>query len=161
MPQQSTDGRNRRQIRNFLLKPRVQYRYGLYFFGVAGIAAALTQLLLIYAFQQIMGQAMLHTSIDPLELAAAVGQPLRSLGVRMALLFPLLAVACGVFAIWLTHRFVGPQVAIQRHIDQLKTGDYTQTCTLRDGDELKGVAKGLNELTEALRQADRRHGVAA
>jgi signal transduction histidine kinase len=108
-----------------------------------------------------MGQAMLHTSIDSLELAAAVGPPLRSLGIRMALLFPMLAVACGVFAIWLTHRFVGPQVAIQRQIDHLKTGDYTHTCTLRDGDELKPIAQALNELTEALRQEDRRQGIAA
>jgi hypothetical protein len=51
MPQQATDGRDRRRARNFLLGPSVQYRYGLYFFGVAGIAAALTQFLLIYAFQ--------------------------------------------------------------------------------------------------------------
>ncbi len=157
----STAGRDRRRVRNFLITPRVQYRYGLYFFGVAGIAAALTQLLLIYAFQRIMGQAMLHTSIDPLELAAAVGQPLRSLGIWMALLFPLLAVVCGAFAIWLTHRFVGPQVAIQRHIERLKAGDYTHTCSLRTHDELKGVARALNELTEALRQEDGRHGIAA
>ncbi len=161
MPQQANVQRNRRQIRNFLLNPRVQYRYGLYFFAVAGIAAAVTQMLLIYAFQRIMGQAMLNTSIDPLELAVAVGQPLRSLEIWMALLFPLLAVVCGAFAIWLTHRFVGPQVAIRRHIDRLKAGDYGQTCTFRPDDELKGVALALNELTEALRQEDGRHGIAA
>ena len=68
---------------------------------------------------------------------------------------------CVVFAIWLTHRFVGPQVAIQRHIGHLTTGDYTHTCTLRDGDELKPIARALNELTEALRQEDRRQGIAA
>ncbi len=104
---------------------------------------------------------MLHTSIDPLELAAAVGQPLRSLGIWMALLVPLLAMVCGAFAIWLTHRFVGPQVAIQRHIERLKAGDYAHTCNLRTHDELKGVAGALNELTEALRHQDERHGIAA
>lgn len=143
-------GRERRKIRNLVQDPRVQYRYVLYFFGFAVAAAVVNQMFMVHAFRGILIQALLGTNIDPDTLPAAVGAPLQALALRMTLMYPILGMACAAFAIWVTHKFVGPQVALRRHIRCLQKGDYAAVCRLRRGDELEPVAEALNELAQEL-----------
>jgi len=145
------DGRNRRKLRNLVQDPRIQYRYAIYFFGFSVVAAILNQMLMVRAFRGILVQTLLGTNIDPAALEAAVAVPLQALALRMTLMFPILGMVCAAFAIWITHKFVGPQVALRRHINALKAGNYDAVCKLRKGDELFPVAEALNELTQELR----------
>jgi signal transduction histidine kinase len=80
----------------------------------------------------------------------AVAAPLQALALRMTILYPIFGMVCAAFAIWVTHKFVGPQVALRRHIGQLQSGDYTAVCRLRAGDELQPGAAALNELAREL-----------
>ncbi|NKB87295.1 MAG: HAMP domain-containing protein [Acidobacteria bacterium] len=143
-------GRERRKIRNMVQDSRVQYRYALYFFGFAIAAAVVNQMLMVRAFRSILIQTLVGTNIDPAALQAAVGAPLQALALRMTVMYPIFGMICAAFAIWVTHKFVGPQVALKRFIGKLESGDYSGECRLRGGDELQPVAAALNELARAL-----------
>ena len=144
-------GRERRQLRNMVQDPRVQYRYALYFFGFAVAAAVMNQMFMVRAFRGILIQTLLGTNIDPAALQAAVAVPLQALALKMTLMYPIFGMVCAAFAIWVTHKFVGPQVALRRHIGRLAEGDYDAVCNLRSGDELESVAAALNDLAAELR----------
>lgn len=150
MLKRNPSGKERRQTRNYVQNPRVQYRYALYFFGFAVAAAVINQMFMVRAFRSILVQTLLSTNIDPALLQAAVGDPLQALALKMTLMYPILGMACAAFAIWITHKFVGPQVALRRHIGRLQDGDYSAVCRLRNGDELEPVAEALNKLAREL-----------
>ncbi len=57
---------------------------------------------------------------------------------------------CFVFAILLTHRFLGPMVPIFRQIDEMKEGKFSMRVKLRDKDEMKELSDKLNELADEL-----------
>jgi hypothetical protein len=46
----------------------------------------------------------------------------------------------------------GPQVALLRFIDQLKSGNYESYRRLRRDDQLKEIWQGLQDLAEELRR---------
>ena len=154
MLKRNPSGKERRQTRNYVQNPRVQYRYALYFFGFAVAAAVINQMFMVRAFRSILVQTLLSTNIDPALLQAAVGDPLQALALKMTLMYPILGMACAAFAIWITHKFVGPQVALRRHIGRLQDGDYSAVCRLRNDDELEPVAEALNNLA---RELERKH----
>jgi HAMP domain-containing protein len=54
------------------------------------------------------------------------------------------------------HRIAGPAVAMSRHIRALKNGLYSHRIKLRRQDELKDLAKELNELAETLETYEKR-----
>jgi len=145
---------SRRQLRNYLLDPRVQLRYALYFFTFGVIAAILNQMMLVRTIQSSVLQLLFDDKVDALALTAGIAGPLSQLSWRTAMLFPVLGLACALFAIRITHRFVGPQVALLRHIEALKHADYDAVCELRSDDELQRVANALNELAAALRESE-------
>lgn len=148
--------KGQRKLRNYLLEPGVQLRYALYFFGFSAVAAVLNQMILLRSLQQLLLGALLDTHVDGAVLAASVAGPLGALSWRSLMLFPILGLCCALFAIRITHRFVGPQVALRRTIDALKHGDYEATCTLRKDDHLQAVATSLNELADALQEREAR-----
>lgn len=149
MSKRNPPDRERRQLRNLVQNPGVQYRYAIYFFAFAVAAAILNQVFMMRAFRAILIQTLLSTNIDPATLQVAAGAPLQALALRMTFVYPLLGMACAAFAIWITHRFVGPQVTIRRYIGRLQDGDYTSVCRLR-GNELEPVAAALNDLAREL-----------
>jgi hypothetical protein len=57
---------------------------------------------------------------------------------------------CFVFAILLTHRFLGPMVPIFRHIEMMKQGQFADRIKLREKDEMHELGEKLNELTAEL-----------
>ena len=150
MSKKNPIGTERRKIRNLVQDPRVQYRYVLYFLAFAVAAAVVNQMFMVRAFRGILIQTLSGTNIDAATLQAAVGAPLQALALRMTLMYPILGMACAAFAIWATHKFVGPQVALRRHICRLQEGDYAAVCRLRNGDELGPVAEALNKLAREL-----------
>ena len=52
----------------------------------------------------------------------------------------------------ISRNVVGPQVALSRHIEALKNGNYEHKTQLRKNDSLKGIMNGLNELSDVLSQ---------
>lgn len=146
---------DQRKIKNLVREPGKQYRHALYYFGFTVAGALLVNTFFLASLQRYVAHALLASGVDAATVAAAIEGPVREFVWRAMLLFPLLGLISIFFALRMTHRFLGPQVAIQRHLDALIAGDYTSTCRIRRKDELQGVAAKLNELSAALAE---RHG---
>lgn len=142
----------RRSMRNYLLAPGLQLKYVLYFFGFAVVAALLNQMMLVRVLQGSLIDVLASSDLDPVVVAQATGLSLSSALWRMGALFLVLGLGCSLFAIRITHRVVGPQVAFKRHIEALRAGDYESSCRLRRGDHFLETAVALNELALALRE---------
>ncbi|HEX5135821.1 MAG TPA: hypothetical protein VFY93_02535 [Planctomycetota bacterium] len=56
------------------------------------------------------------------------------------------AVTLGILAVYLTHRFAGPAVALERSVRALVDGKTEKRPPLRERDYLKGVSAALEEL---------------
>lgn len=141
---------NRRKLRNLVQDPNTQYRHALYYFGFTVVAAFLMQTVLMGTIQQTVLQALAASGVDPSTIAATLQGPIRTYMWRAVILFPVLGLASMLFALRMTHRYLGPQVAIRRHLAALSDGDYTAVCRLRGADELQGIAADLNELAATL-----------
>lgn len=50
----------------------------------------------------------------------------------------------------ITHRFVGPTIAISNFVDELLRGDFRRTLKFRKSDEMIDLAEKLNELRNQL-----------
>lgn len=146
---------NRRKLKNLVQKPTLQYSHALYYFAFLIVGAVMTQVFLVGSLQRMMVEAMLASGVDPLRLQMALSDQLRAYSLRIVLIFPVLGLGAMYFALRITHRFLGPQVPMQRHIQSLIAGDYDSAIRLRKGDELQELASSLNELAEALQK---RHG---
>jgi methyl-accepting chemotaxis protein len=48
-----------------------------------------------------------------------------------------------------THRMFGPMVAVDRFIDTITQGDYSQRIQTREGDDFKDLADSLNRMAES------------
>ena len=51
-----------------------------------------------------------------------------------------------------SHRVVGPMKRIQKTLEAIGRGDYSQRITLRQGDVLQDLAASINRMAEALQQ---------
>lgn len=146
-PENSND--NRRSVKNMLVNPGFQLKYGMYFMGFG-----LVVFLAIFTFV-FFTMAQMITSLGSIsdigaEMQDMLNKALISAGMVLGLLilaFALVAVAMGVV---LTHRIVGPMIPIRRHIQALVRGTYDSRCHLRDKDELQEIAGDLNDLAMEL-----------
>lgn len=58
--------------------------------------------------------------------------------------------------VMLSHRIAGPVFAMVRHLRILQSGSYTDRMRVRDTDELKYLARHINELSEVLTDRTRK-----
>jgi len=54
------------------------------------------------------------------------------------------------------HRLLGPVVALRRHLEGMKNGDYVSRLSLRTNDPFNDIADDLNELAAILRDQQKR-----
>ncbi len=146
---------NRRRLRNYLLRPRLQFRYALAIFFLISIGTGLIQLLSYLSTRRLIGLILNEAGTRPATLDPIIGFALRAELLRMVWLLPIFGIVALVFSAVFLHRFIGPLVPINRHIRKLTEGDYGARLQLRAGDELVEVAGGLNELSQTLKA---RHG---
>jgi signal transduction histidine kinase len=141
--------KNRRSLKNIMVSPAGQIRL---LFGVPLAAlAAVTFLLLslnnavstrIDDMKQLSG--LTPASLDDLK---HVVTHITQLGCAFTLVgFLMIA----TFGLLISHRFYGPLVPILRTVQAMKKGDYSERIHLRSPDELKELARELNELCDVL-----------
>jgi len=146
---------NRRRLKNLVQKPSLQYRHAVYYFAFMVVGAIVVQAIILGTLQRFMIETLLAGGVDPLRVQEALNGQLRGYMLRITLLFPVLGLGAMFLALRMTHRFLGPQVPMRRHIQALAEGNYDSRCNIRKGDELQELADDLNLLAEAL---DQRHG---
>lgn len=134
---------NRRSLKNLLINPAAQMRYGTLYLGVAILVHAVTTLLVIRL--QILYQSEGFDSASfPLSAVAAM-------------IFFAYAVLYG-FAFFLglliSHRLYGPLVNFSKHVNQWNQGNFADRILLRknDDEKLKEFAEQLNQLADKLQK---------
>jgi hypothetical protein len=80
---------------------------------------------------------------------------LRSIGFLFLSVIIMLCMLSFYFVFFLAVRVYGPQIALIRFIDQLKSGNYERFRNLRRDDQLKETWQALQELADSLRE---KHG---
>ena len=88
--------------------------------------------------------------LEELATAQHIVSELRSVGFLFLSVIILLCLLSIFFVFFLSVRVYGPQVALLRFIDQLKSGNYQPYRKLRKDDQLKEIWQGLQELAESL-----------
>ena len=148
--------KNRRSLQQLLIEPFKQVKYGLYFIALSFVSF----LIIGYTFWA----SSLKQYNQLMELFNVVGDEkwnvlLNDVFVEnmfmMAGVFVVLSLATIAVSIWLTHRVYGPQVALQRFVKEVRSGNYSARIFLRKSDEFHDLADALNTMAEAL---DKRHG---
>lgn len=89
---------------------------------------------------------------DDTAAVAQVVHELRSVGFLFMGIIVLLCLL-GIYSLFfVTVQVFGPQVALLRFIDQMKTGNYEPFRALRKNDQLKDIWLGLQELAATLKK---------
>lgn len=145
---------HKRYMKNWILRPWVQFRIGFVSFLTTLVFAAVVG---GYAYVKLSGLADVITALTGAddsvrrlvsEYMASVAWTAVAIGIVVSILnFALMIV--------LTHRMVGPAVAFARLIDALLVGDYGTVIRLRKGDAFNDVADRFNRLSAVLKQRHR------
>lgn len=149
---------NRRKLRNILLQPRLQFRYGFKVFVFSAFTISVIQVVSYFLVTNVV-QRVLHEAGGQSEmLAPIIDLAIRTELLQSAWMLPLVCIASLMFTSKMLHRFIGPAVPIKRHIDQLAAGEYGSECRTRSNDEMQEVVASLNALSQSL---EARHASAA
>jgi signal transduction histidine kinase len=120
-------------------------------FLILPVASTLITYYLHYKVEKIIRT----TLINQIPVAPEITESMRSL--QMVATFGavgiiLLSVFASILFMLYSHRLFGPIVAIERHVNNLCQGIYTSKITLRNYDEWKEIARGLNQITGVLQE---------
>ena len=88
---------------------------------------------------------------DP-TIAPTLTYQLRSIGFLFLGVIIMLCLLGIYFVFFVSVRVYGPQTALVRFIEQLKSGNYQPFRELRKDDQLKDIWQGLQDLAETLRR---------
>ena len=76
-------GKSNRKIRNLLLVPSLQPRYGFYyFFFFAAVATLVNQMLIVRALRDVSVRLLSETNVDAAQLVAIIDVPVRAILLR-------------------------------------------------------------------------------
>ena len=145
----SFDGVAKRKLSNFLLKPMLQSKIGIYFILISLLFSASVGSIIYYNFSDLF-YSVLQLTDAPQEVGAIIKHYWSSVESWIMLCIIVYVATTVVISIWYTHRFVGPAVAFLRHLNEINAGNYTYRTHLRRGDAFAELANGLNKASEAL-----------
>lgn len=151
--QKNTDTlRANRTLKTTLIEPFRQVRFGLYIIGISLSFAVLCGALFFHSFYQQYKHVMgIFNVVDPnLQWELITNDVFYANAIRLGIL---LAGYLGIVLLVtfrLTHRYYGPLVSIERFVDGITAGDYSQRVTIRKKDELERLTSKLNKMAESL-----------
>lgn len=111
--------------------------------------AFVLMVLVALSFKSLVERWQETAAVDP-EIARIFETGLVPVFALIAFTMILMALLVMFLLIRSSHRFYGPLVPIQRHIENLINGNYNSRLVLRQGDELTELRDSLNRLAEAL-----------
>jgi methyl-accepting chemotaxis protein len=154
-PRQEVGPNGQRRMANFLLQPSLQLRLPAYF------------LLITIGFGMVLAVAVTGAYRNLYETVAAeqpayVEQILHAQTQDFILFSSMIAIGylltVLVVSVVHSHRMVGPSVALRRHVEALKNGDFSARVALRRKDAFGDLAEDLNELAMLLEYGEKHEG---
>ena len=141
--------KNRRELRNILVKPRVQLKYAFIFFAGGWLTLTLYFCLFLENMVQAMVSLSATYSIDP-EISLILQSTLNR-GLTVGLLIGGgMSIALLLMGAILSHRIFGPMVPTLKTLNELKKGNYSARINYRKQDEFQDVMDEINSLAEQL-----------
>lgn len=139
----------RRVLKNFIVKPRAQFRFLAVLWGASMISLILYFAVFALSVSRMLMQIGVNYEIDASLLQQVQDGLQVALVVGCVLLFVICIVNLGVIVVF-SHRVFGPAVAINRMIQDLKEGRYERRGSLRNKDEFQEIMSNLNQLASEL-----------
>lgn len=135
--------KNRRYLRNFLINPSAQTRYGTLYLGVSILVHAITTLLII-RLQLMLQSEDFDRSAIPLTYIVAL----------TIFVYAILYSFAFFLGLMISHRLYGPLVNLSKHVKNWNEGNFSDRIVLRKNDDesLKELAGQLNQLADKLQK---------
>lgn len=146
----SSGSSRRRRIRNLIVSPATQIRYGALF-----LALTIAANIVLTALATNLYYAWMNGTMETSQKGVIV----TSLALCV-LAYILIYGFSFLLGLLISHKTLGPTVPIQRYIEQLQEGKYSDRLKLRDQDEPRmiEIANALNALATKLEQQNPRGG---
>lgn len=137
---------NRR--RNYYIKKEFQRNFILKFCGLVAAGAVMSGLI-VYA----MSLATVTTTFENLRLTikSTAAFILPALILSSIVVVVLVGVATIFITLFTSHKIAGALYAIEKHVDEVASGNLNVEFRLRSGDQLKPLAVGLDVMVRNLR----------
>lgn len=152
--------KNRRRLKNFMVQPKFQLKFSSHFI-LSGLV--FVGIVVLFIFNKLKGlQETIGTAeVITIETQSHINRVFVELMTTSLVAFAVFSLVSFVYALVISHRIAGPQVAIIRFIEQMKNGNYDKSSfKLRKHDELKLIMDQLHELADTL-QGQTNSGAAA
>jgi len=122
-----------RSIKRFIINPSVQWRYTAWAIaGVFVVSSFVAVLLYGVLFDQARSRALFTPTASVFDVGVSV--------IAAAVAFAAVpAIACGLWAIVMTHRLCGPIRVIENHLRALESGKFPKHRPLRKKDDFRDV----------------------
>lgn len=143
-----------RKISNMLVQPKFQLKLSFVYMFVGGLILSVVGLVVLQITSSV--EALMNN--NPVIDFRVQGQinDLMLQCVQASLVgFCVFVLFSFVFALVVSHRVAGPQVAIGAYIEALKQGDYDYQRNLRPNDELNDIMDALKALAPILKARDK------
>jgi hypothetical protein len=134
----------KRSWRGFIVRPKSQFTTIM---AILGVGILMMSLLMGYLIHEVDALTDYLRTVSP-DLAGYVEANLNP-ALNVVLAGQALLWIASIFVGFLvSHRIYGPIVSIQRHIANLRSGNYSSRVHLRKEDEFQELARDLNELAQ-------------
>ncbi|MEI6399474.1 MAG: hypothetical protein WCO71_11955, partial [Pseudomonadota bacterium] len=141
----------KRSFKNWILKPFLQVKMGLYSIVLALTFSASLAAILYLQLNQFVIAIIQLTDIED-EVRVLLSEAWDRTRWWMTVILAVFVFANIALSVISTHRLVGPTVAFRRHIQELIKGNYQAKTVLRKHDEFREVGDELNTLSDTLAQ---------
>jgi methyl-accepting chemotaxis protein len=140
-----------RKWKNFLVEPFVQIKMGFYVLLLSLPYACSFALFIWDAYEEQFFRFETNFLGENAELIfSESGQSTYIFVLAVLIAFFVLSLLLTV--IRRTHRMFGPMVAVERFIESVTQGDYSQRIKIRENDDFKDLIDSLNHMAETFEQ---------
>ena len=145
---------NQRALKNILSQPKFKLSVSMYFVIIGGLILNIIAFFTLHANGRVLD--LMNKSL-PMDFQTQMRiNALTVESVQVVLFgFVVFIIFSFFFALVVSHRIAGPQVAIKAYIDALKEGNYDYERNLRLKDELDEIMTALRELKPVMEDRDR------
>lgn len=134
-----------RKLRNYLLKPGYQLKFSLYFI-VSGMALLGVMIAVVFSKLRTLSETISRSGALDIKSQSLLNDLIFDVTWISLSSFAAFALIVLVYSIVISHRIVGPTVAICAYIEELKKGNLDAKRTLRKYDELHPIMDSLQDL---------------
>lgn len=141
----------KRGIQRYIVNPSIQWRYTVTaVFGVFVISAFVSILLYGVLFDQARSRSLSGVTTNASDTAFTI--------VTASIAFAMVpAIACGLWAIVMTHRLCGPIRVLESHLRELATGRFPKHRPLRKKDNFRDVYAVFWQVVDRLKASGSDH----